>query len=100
MSLPRCSLRGRSGARHARAAARGSAPPIPDAARRARGDARSGRESRLTDRTGKLGLAATDLGGPYLDLTLDVFFLRPPMQFLSGVDNLPLITSSCCPDRL
>src|SRR6516225_12287847 len=31
---PRCSLRGRSGARHARGAARGSAPPIPYAARR------------------------------------------------------------------
>ena len=29
VSLPRCSLRGRSGARHARGAARGSAPPIP-----------------------------------------------------------------------
>ena len=34
VSLPRCSLRGRSGARHARGAARGSAPPIPYAARR------------------------------------------------------------------
>jgi hypothetical protein len=35
-------------------AARGSAPPIPCAARRARGYARSGRESRLIDRTAKL----------------------------------------------
>ena len=37
VSLPRCSLRGRSGARHARGAARGSAPPIPYAALAATG---------------------------------------------------------------
>jgi hypothetical protein len=40
----------------ARAAARGSAPPIPYAPRRARRDARSGRESRLINRSGKLSL--------------------------------------------
>jgi hypothetical protein len=57
--VPRCSLRGRSGARHPRHAratehaARGSAPPIPSIARRGSGGARSGRESRLADRTGK-----------------------------------------------
>jgi DNA replication protein DnaC len=56
VSLPRCSLRGRSGARHARGAARGSAPPIPYAARRGRAMPRSGRESGFFDRTGKLSL--------------------------------------------
>jgi hypothetical protein len=63
MSVPRCSLRRRSGARqprHARArqsalrvAPGGSAPLIPSVARRGSGGARSGRESRLADRTGK-----------------------------------------------
>src|SRR4051812_39582079 len=62
MSVPRCSLRRRSGARqprHARArqhAARGSAPLISCVARRGLGAARSGRDSRLADRTGKLDL--------------------------------------------
>jgi hypothetical protein len=60
--VPQRSLRGRSGARHprrARAPRRlrvapgGSAPPIPCVARRGHGGARSGRESRLFDRTGK-----------------------------------------------
>src|SRR4051812_23442621 len=40
-----------------RVAAGGCAPPIASAARRGRGVARSGRESRLTSRTGKQGLA-------------------------------------------
>jgi hypothetical protein len=66
MSVPRCSLRRRSGARqprHARArqgalrvAAGGSAPPISFVALRGLGAARSGRESRFADRTGKLDL--------------------------------------------
>jgi hypothetical protein len=65
-SVPRCSLRRRSGARqprHARArqgalrvAAGGSAPPVSFVARRGLGTARSGRESRLSDRTGKQDL--------------------------------------------
>ena len=65
-SVPRCSLGRRSGARqprHARArqgalrvAAGGSAPPISFVARRGLGTARSGRESRLSDRTGKQDL--------------------------------------------
>jgi hypothetical protein len=66
MSVPRCSLRRRSGARHPRhararqgalrVAAGGSAPPISCVALRGLGAARSGRESRLTDRTGKQDL--------------------------------------------
>ena len=36
-----------------RVAPGGSAPPIPSVARRGSGGARSGRESRLSDRTGK-----------------------------------------------
>src|ERR1700712_1970536 len=64
-SVPRCSLRRRSGARHPRQLVRqgalrvvpgGSAPPISCVARRGLGAARSGRESRLADRTGKLDL--------------------------------------------
>jgi len=39
-----------------RVAPSGSAPPIPCVARRGLGAARSGRESRLADRTGKLDL--------------------------------------------
>ena len=39
-----------------RVAPGGSAPPIPYVARRGLGVARSGRESRLADRTGKLDL--------------------------------------------
>src|SRR5277367_1641258 len=56
---------------HARDAARGSAPPIPYAARRGLGDARSGRESRLTDQTGKLSLA-----WPLTACARDAFLLR------------------------
>ena len=46
--VPWCSLRKRSGTRHARAksAARGSVPLFPSAARRGLGGARSGRKSR------------------------------------------------------
>ena len=62
LRMPRCSLRGRSGARHprhARDAARGSgclrsSHPLRCAPRR--GIARSGRESRFADRTRKLDL--------------------------------------------
>src|SRR5271163_1775367 len=82
LSLPRCSLRGRSGARHARGAARGSAPPIPYAARRSLGDNRSGRESRPTDRTGKLSLAARRTAAPVMH-----FYSGAPMHLLSGVDS-------------
>lgn len=63
VSLPRCSLRGRSGARHARGAARGSAPPIPYAARHGQEVARSGRESRLIGSNWK---AAFSVAADYL----------------------------------
>ena len=67
--MPRCSLRRRCSARHPRhahaprkgRAARGSgwlraSPPLPSPPRRGLLFARSGRESRFADRTGKLGL--------------------------------------------
>src|SRR5262249_32695548 len=58
------------------------------------GGCRSGRESRFIDRTGKLSLDVTELtGAPPSISACDVFFLRPPMQFLSGVDRVPRITS-------
>ena len=69
-SVPRCSLRGRSGARqprHARAkdrAARGSGrlrSSLPLRCAPRPGGARSGRESRVTDRTGKRVWGATRL---------------------------------------
>src|SRR6516164_1937059 len=44
-----------------RVAAGGSAPPIPCVARRGHGGTRSGRESRLIDRTRKLDLRYSDL---------------------------------------
>jgi len=52
-SVPRCSLWGRSGARHtrharAKGAARGSAPPFPSVASRGPCIARSGRKSRFS----------------------------------------------------
>src|SRR5215813_753474 len=73
ISLPRCSLQGRSGARHARAAARGSAPPIPYAARRARV---------MPGRDGKAGSLIELESGGWLPLTTfhlsrNVFLLRP-----------------------
>jgi DNA replication protein DnaC len=50
VSLPRCSLPGRSGPRHARVAARGSAPPIPYAARRGqRSPGRDGKAGSLVE---------------------------------------------------
>src|SRR6516164_6621595 len=78
-SLPRCSLRGRSGARHAHVAARGSAPPIPFAARR--GD-------RFPGRDGKAGSSielesCAPAGGP----SVMHFYSGPPIHLLSGVDN-------------
>ena len=44
-----------------RVAAGGSAPPFPSVARRGLGGARSGRESRRADRTGKLAFARSCL---------------------------------------
>ena len=44
-----------------RVAPGGSAPPFPSVARRGLGGARSGRESRLADRTGKLAFARSCL---------------------------------------
>ena len=57
-------------------AARGSAPPIPYAARHGKEVARSGRESRLTDQTGKLSLA-----WPLNACARDAFLLRPADAF-------------------
>src|SRR5262249_45161568 len=53
------------------------------------GRCRSGRESRLIDRTGKLSLDVTELNRATPPISAcDVFLLRPPMQFLSGVDTV------------
>ena len=55
------------------------APLLPSPTLRAvaRGS-RSGRESRLIDRTGKLSLDVTELNHPSIS-ACDVFLLRPPM---------------------
>src|SRR6516164_2302340 len=77
-SLPRCSLRGRSGARHAHVAARGSAPPIPFAARR--GD-------RFPGRDGKAGSSIElESCAPAGRPSVMHFYSGPPMHLLSGVD--------------
>jgi hypothetical protein len=84
VSLPRCSLRGRSGARHARGAARGSAPPIPYAARR--GHCSPGRDGKagsyIIDRTGKRRSPWCCLAPPVMH-----FLSGQPMHLLSGVDT-------------
>jgi hypothetical protein len=86
-SLPRCSLRGSSGARHASAAARGSAPPIPYAVHRAR---------RCQVGTGKQAPRSnwkTEFGGHRLGRDtrrpqpMMYSCSGPPMQFLSVVDS-------------
>src|SRR6516225_12333403 len=85
-SLPRCSLRGRSGARHAHVAARGSAPPIPFAARR--GD-------RFPGRDGKAGSSIElESCAPAGRPSVMHFYSGPPMHLLSGVDTLPIATRS------
>jgi len=80
-SVPWCSLRGRSGARHprhARAAgrvARGSAPLFPSAPRHGRSAVRPGRESRLASRTGKPGCPGAQKGT--FQLCVDKSLSRP-----------------------
>ena len=84
VSLPRCSLRGRSGARHARGAARGSAPPIPYVARRGH---------RSPGRDGKAGssikLESGVCCGAARRPPVMHFYSGPPMHLLSGVDTQP-----------
>ena len=72
VSLPRCSLRGRSGARHARDAARGSAPPNPLRCAPRPTVPRSGRESRLNQSNWKAEFAVVLLAP-----ARDAFLLRP-----------------------
>ena len=86
-SLPRCSLRGRSGARHAHVAARGSAPPIPFAARR--GD-------RFPGRDGKAGSSIElESCAPAGRPSVMHFYSGPPMHLLSGVDTPGLRQIGC-----
>jgi hypothetical protein len=67
------------------------APLLPSPTLRAvaQGDARSGQESRLSDRTGKPGLGATDMSRAEPSHTQPVMYFYSSMQFLSGVDMVP-----------
>src|SRR5215472_15843043 len=79
---------------HAQHREHGEHRTFPASEHRGRGDARSGRESRLIDRTGKLSLDVTDLNrASPPPQTVMHFYSGPPKQFLSGVDNDPLISA-------
>src|SRR5215468_4592354 len=85
-----------------RVAAGGSAPPIPCVARRGHGGTRSGRESRLIDRTRKLGLKRGGLDR-HVSLRIERYSAyRCPVPRLSGpapwVGQARLLVRCCAPD--